>query len=86
MSVDGAPAWIDQVLRTRDSRSTGGDLIASGRIRRISHGGDCESSRSRERTVGVIIQRMTRATVRGLREEFRKAVRNVSMELLRLNN
>lgn len=33
-----------------------------------------------------MIQRMTRATMIGLREEFRKAVRKVSMELLRLNN
>ena len=86
MSFEGSPAWIDQVARTRDCTSGGSALTASGSTSSRSHGEELESSGSLDRVVGVMIQRTTRATVRGLTEDLRRAVKNFSIGASRLNN
>ena len=84
ISFDGTPAWIDQVVRTRDWSPGGREATAPGRMSRMSQVDD--NGGSLERIVGIMIQRTTRATVSGLSLVFRKAVRKAAVVVSRLNS
>ena len=82
-SLEGTPAAMRHATLIMHWRSVGNEVTAPGRMRRRSHCDDWQSSGSLERDVGVTIQRTTRATVRGLREDLCRALRNVVMSVLR---